>query len=169
MNLLATSCAVEILGDLGLTLLVPPAVASEVLYLEPLDADGQREQVDLTPLEEAGVLVRLLIEEHEIDLLVELARIVDDGEAEVIAIGLTRKMPIATDDRKARRVASERGTDLLSTPDILHRWESSAAISADRMGETLGLVGRRSRYKPPVGHPLYGWWMALLHNEALGP
>ena len=165
MNLLATRCAVEILRALNLLLLVPPAVAAEILYLESEEPNGEREQIDLAPLEAAGVLTRIDLTDPELNLVLDLARVVDDGEAEVIAVALTRTLTIATDDRKARRVAMERGATLLSTPEVLHRWQSQAEASAERMSQVLNLIGRRSRYRPRSEHPLYRWWMSLIEPQ----
>jgi predicted nucleic acid-binding protein len=162
MNLLATSCAVEILQTTGLVLMTPPTVAGEALYLESEEAGGTREQIDLTPLESAGVLVKVLLDDLEVNLMLELARIVDDGEAEVLAISLNRGIKMATDDRKARRLASERHASLISTLEILQRWESKVSVAPERMQTVLSLVARRSRYRPALGHTLYEWWSQLI-------
>ncbi len=162
MNLLATDCAVDILRVVGWRLLVPPAVDGEALYLESADGSGNREPIDLSRLEESGVLEKVLPTDEELDLVVELAQLVDDGEAEVIALGLTRKVTIATDDRKARRVAAQRGGLLMSTPDLLHLWHATAAVTDARMSAILNMVSRRSRYRPPLDHAFYEWWMGFL-------
>lgn len=162
MNLLATGCAVEILRATRTVLMAPPTVAGEVLYLESDAVGGAREQIDLTPLEDSGVLVKLVLDDPEVDLLLELAQVVDDGEAEVMAVALNRSIAMATDDRKARRVAGDRRASLISTLEILQRWESVATVSAERMQTVLNLVSHRSRYRPAVGHPLYGWWIQLV-------
>ena len=162
MNLLATDCAVEILRALAIVFVVPPTVASEALYRESGTAGDARTQIDLAPLVAAGALRRTALHADEIDRVVELARLVDDGEAEVMAIALARAISMATDDRRARRLATERGVALLSTPDLLQRWQASAAVPSARLRQILALVSRRSRYRPPRGHPLYDWWMSLL-------
>lgn len=162
MNLLATGCAAEILRATNIVLMTPPTVAGEALYLESEEMGGTREQIDLTPLEDAGVLVKVALEDAEVDLVLELARIVDDGEAEVLAIALSRGIDMATDDRKARRVAAERHASLISTLEILHRWESSAGVPHDRMQRVMNLVSHRSRYRPASGHPLYEWWSHIV-------
>jgi predicted nucleic acid-binding protein len=167
MNLLATGSAVAILQALKLVLLIPPTVDGEALYLESENPSGARTLVDLAPLEVAGVLSKVDLSDSEIDLVVELVRTVDDGEAEVIAVGLMRNLAIATDDRKARRVAWQHGGNLLSTPDLLLDWQRTDAIPDDEMAKILALVSQRSRYRPPRAHPLHEWWMGLLMlNEA---
>ena len=165
MNLLATGFPVAILQALKMVLLIPPTVDGEAIYLENEKPGGPRVLIDLAPLEAAGVLSKVALTGDEFDLVVQLARTVDDGEAEVIAIGLRRGLEIATDDRKARRIALGQGGVLLSTPDLLLRWQTSASIPDQVMGQILGSVGRRSRYRPPVAHPLHKWWMDLLVQD----
>ena len=169
MNLLATNCAVEILRDLRMVLLVSPAVSDESIYLESADASGDRAPIDLRELEQAGVLQKTNLSDEKLEFVIELARQVDDGEAEAISVGMSRRVRVATDDRKARRAASDRGNALLSTPDMLHDWQAAANISDAKMSSVLRLIGRRSRFRPPADHGLYAWWMQLLIlDEARG-
>jgi len=162
MNLLATGDPVAILRALKTHLLVTPTVVGEVLFLEGETPDSERVRIDLEPLAVAGVLSRVILGEDELELVVRLVRVVDDGEAEVMAVALTRGVRMATDDRKARRIASENGCVLLSTPELLHSWQTAASVSDELMSRVLGSVGRRSRYRPPMHHPLSGWWAELL-------
>lgn len=162
MNLLATGRAVEILRAVRLVLLVPPTVDREALFLESETPDDPRTPVDLDPLVQARVLSKVSLSDEEVEVVVKLAQSVDDGEAEVIAVGSVRQLAIATDDRKARRVASARGSQLMSTPDLLMRWQAASSTSEEEVARVLGLIGRRSRYRPPRSHSLYDWWMKLL-------
>jgi predicted nucleic acid-binding protein len=168
MNLLATNCAVEMLKDLGMVFIVSPAVASESIYLESADVSGERDLVDLLTLEEAGVLERTNLGDNDVELLIELVQQVDDGEAQAIAIAEERGLPLATDDRKARLVAEERGNVLLSTPEVLQLRQVTANVSDSRVSSILRLIERRSHYRPPADHRLYDWWMRLLLQTDLG-
>ena len=165
MNLLASGFPVDILQALNVVLLVAPRVDGEALYLESENPGGDRVLIDLNPLEAAGVVSRISLTDDELDLVVQLVREVDDGEAEVIAVGVLRNVEIATDDRKARRVAAERGGSLLSTPELLVAWQSSASIPDQTMTAVVRQVSRRSRYRPARMHPLYGGWMQLLSSD----
>lgn len=158
MNLLATGCAEEILTALQITLMVPPAVFAEAVYLEGGRAGESRTRVDLSPLYASSLALQVSLDEAEPDLVVELAATVDDGEAEVIAIALVRQLTMATDDRKARRIAGQRSVALLSTPELLWQWQEASAIPAKRMGEVLQTISRRSHYRPGISHAFYGWW-----------
>jgi predicted nucleic acid-binding protein len=165
MNLLATGCAGDILRALNIEAYVPPTVAAEAIYLESDEVGGPREQIDLAELEQRGVLSRTALSDQELDLVVDLARTVDDGEAQVIAIALTRKIVVATDDRKARQVAVQRGASLTATAELLHRWYETAAVGDMRVSEILRRVTRRSRYRPRPDDSLFAWWMNLIADR----
>ncbi len=158
MNLLASGCAEEILATLRLTLVVPPAVAAEVIYIEDPERGGGRQAIDLSPLEAPGLVAVTSVDATGLDLVVDLAAVVDDGEAEAIAIAEVRRLSIATDDRKARRIASERSVALSSTPELLHAWQRVGQIAMPRLSAVLRSIERRSRYRPPRDHPLFSWW-----------
>ena len=164
MNLLASGVAIQILESQAIVFVVTPAVAQEALYLEPLEPDGQRERINLAPLEEAGLLRRVELEDPELELVVGLARVVDDGEAEVIAVAVNRRLPVATDDRKARRVAAEHGVTLQSTPDLVRGWWAALDPPDDTLGDVITRIRRRSRYRPPNTHALHEWWSSHLRT-----
>lgn len=158
MNLLASGCLEEILSTLGSTLLVPPTVANETIYLEEAEEHAGRAPIDLGPLQAAGLVTIPELEPHELDQVVKLAATVDDGEAEVIALSSERGLTMASDDRKARRVAERRSVTVITTPEIMERWQSAANVPAARVSQALRLIERRSRYRPAVNHPLHEWW-----------
>ena len=162
MNLLATGEVVAILKALRMRLLISPVVDGEAFYLEGEEPGDPREAIDLSPLEMAGVLVRVELSDEELNLVVDLARSVDDGEAEAIAVGSLRGLRVATDDRKARQIATRIGCVLLSTPDVLRAWQQAGSIADDVMTRVLSKVSSRSRYRPPRDHPFYQWWMELI-------
>ena len=158
MNLMATGCAAEILTALEITLIVHPAVAMDAVYLEGRREGEPRERVDLSALSASGLVLEVSLNAAEPDLVVELAASVDDGEAEVIAIAVARQLPMATDDRKARRIAARRSVTVVSTPELLWQWQEASVLPAPRMGEVLQTISRRSHYRPGISHPLYEWW-----------
>ena len=168
MNLLASECLEEILATLRVTLIVPPTVSNETIYLEGVDDGSGRTLIDLSPLEAAGLISVPELEPDELELVVELAMTVDDGEAEVIALAVMRQLAMATDDRKARRVAEGRSVSLVSTPELLERWQMAGEITPARVGEALRWIERRSRYRPAASHPLYDWWTRHVQANAEG-
>src|ERR1019366_5454476 len=55
---------------------------------------------------------------------VELASVVDDGEAATIAVAAQRNLQLATDDRKARRLCAERRIpEPLRTLALIHAYD----------------------------------------------
>ncbi|MCC6387565.1 MAG: hypothetical protein IT302_09295 [Dehalococcoidia bacterium] len=158
MNLMASGCAEEILSTLLLTLVVPPAVADEAIYIEVAERGSERQAIDLSPLGAAGLVAVTAVDATELDLVVDLAALVDDGEAEAIAIAEVRQLAVATDDRKARRIASERSVARSSTPELLHAWQRVGQIALPRLSAVLRSIETRSRYRPPRDHPLFNWW-----------
>lgn len=168
MNLLASECLEEILATLRVTLIVPPTVSNETIYLEGVEQGSGRVPIDLSPLEAAGLISVPRLEPEELDLVVELATTVDDGEAEVIALAVARQLTMATDDRKARRVAEGRSVSLVSTPELLERWHNASGVPSARVGKALRSIERRSRYRPAAIHPLHDWWTRLAQANAEG-
>jgi predicted nucleic acid-binding protein len=168
MNLMASGVAIQILECQRIIFLVTPTIGAEALYLEALDPSGEREKIDLTLLQHAGLLQRVGLEGREFELSVSLARAVDDGEAEIIALAVNRGLTIATDDRKARRVAADYGVGLVSTPEIIRGWWSAMQPSDDRLSEAITLISRRSRYRPPTSYENYEWWISHLRVTGQG-
>lgn len=158
MNLLASEYAEQILTTLQVTQIVPPAVAGEAIYLEGTQEGSAREAVNLSRLQAAGLLMVMPLDASELDVVVELAATVDDGEAEVIAIALARRMTMATDDRKARRIAEQRAASVVSTPELLYQWQLVGSIPDPHVRQALSSIERRSRYRPGANHPLHDWW-----------
>jgi hypothetical protein len=159
MNLWASDRLEDILRAGRLTGLVCPRVEGEALWVQG-DAPGSREPVELTRLFEAGILQRVTPDDREVATMVELAMRVDDGEAEAIAIATSRGLALATDDRKATKVAFGLGLDVLDTPGLVRAW-SDAASPAD-VASVLSRIESRARYAPRVDHPLARWWAGAI-------
>jgi hypothetical protein len=68
---------------------------------------------------------------------------------------------LATDDRKARRIADERGVPVLTTPAIMKHWADGVSATADEVAERIRRVTIRARFTPPRNDPLHAWWMRL--------
>ena len=163
MNVLASECAAEILAASDLQPLVTPTVAREALFLY---SNGRTEKVriDIDAVEAAGIVQQIQLVEAEFELLVQMASLVDDGEAEVISVAVNRTLAMATDDRRARNVALAAGARITGTPELLHRWQIEANVDNDRMGEVLRRITMRSRYRPAPSDPLFGWWQACAES-----
>src|SRR5687767_14194928 len=101
INLYAAGNLVTLLPSLGLRLHVPKKVLEESMYVrQPDPADVAKliqRPVDLAPVLAAGLLHRCDLEgEDELDLFVQLATTLDDGEAVCLAIAKVRGWVLAT-------------------------------------------------------------------------
>lgn len=136
-------------------------VANEIGYLR--NASGVESPVEKQFLMRANKIEVLSLRQQENAGLVRFAALVDDGEAATLALAEARSLPVATDDRKARRVAREfcSTIELESTSSILRRW--SAEVEPGRIAEALLRICTEASYIPPRDDPNHGWW-----SEALG-
>lgn len=165
INLLATGRVAEMVRAIAPLCLVCSAVSGESLYLRPLETDGRLEAVDLRPLIAAGVITWCEIEgEVEEDLYVSYALELDDGEAMSLAIAQSRNLALATDERKARRLAREHVPQLsiITTAEIIHAW----AEGKDRRDvvAVVHSILARARFRPSDLDPLAIWWSEMLYG-----
>ena len=163
INLLASGRIAEIARVIAPTRMVCSAVSQESLYMRPLEAEGRPEAVDLQRLIGAGVLTSCQLEgSAEEELYVRYALELDDGEAMSLAIAQARNLPLATDERKARRLARENAPHLsiISTAEIIRAWaeesERKHAIAVVRS------ILARARFRPAQSEPLASWWDGML-------
>lgn len=174
INLAAAGALDHWLGDLGPRLMLPDAVLGEALFLrragedavEPGDAqrtDATREPV-LLDRHIAGGLLTLVHPETAAELAayVAFARELDDGEAMALAIAERRGWQLATDDRKAIRLAGEAGVSVLTTPAVMKRWAAQSGASAADIRAALVAIRNRVHFLPGGRDPLCDWWLEHL-------
>ena len=121
----------------------------------------EREPVDLGPSIAAGRLRVVVPTEVEIAAFVDLTLALDDGEAMTAAVAIERGWVVATDDRKAERVLSNR-VRTRSTLDLVRAWSDEANIDAAELRVVLTDLRERGSYLPRRFHPLREWWEAGL-------
>jgi len=158
-------CAVGGLSDwlpaLGLLWHVPSAVMDEAIFLRRTQEAGKprKEEVDLRPLVADGTLRVCDIESaEELALYVRLASELDDGEAMAMALARCRNWLLATDDRKARRLASDLAVAVLTTPELMKRWADAASPAPGKLAAALRRVQELARFVPAPDFPLHDWW-----------
>ena len=165
INLCAAGELPEQLSLVGGKWYVPTAVSAESLYLHIEQADGtiDKSPLDLQPFIDDGVLMSCTAEPgEELDLYVDLATRLDDGEAMALAIAKTRSWTFSTDDRKAKRVAGELSVAVLTTPEIMKRWADTASAGAEELREALRRIEQRASFFPSASDPLQGWWRSSI-------
>ena len=170
LNLYATYRLLEIAAALPWQLAVVDYVLEhEALYVRTIGAHKEQEEtvpVDLSLLIDEGLLLVVRLETpSEEASFVELAAVLDDGEAVTGAIALNRGHLVAIDDRKARRVLGEKtsGMRLVSTLDLMHQWCPS--VSVQEVSHALRAMQHRSRYVPGQQDPLYAWWRDMMEGS----
>ena len=169
LNLYATGRMMEIAAALPWELAVVDYVMErEALYVRTMGVKAEEETVpvDLSPLIEEGLLLVMRMETPgEEASFVELAAVLDDGEAMTGAVALNRGHSVAIDDRKARRVLGEKspGMGLVSTLELMRQWGESAQVQ--EVGHALRAMQHGARYIPGQRDPLYAWWRDMMEDS----
>ena len=159
INLAATDHLQHVAEELGCTFTLVQQAAAEVGYLRD-SADGNivLTQIDLTSYG-SECLEIISLTPAEYPRYIDLARIVDDGEAATIAVAAKRAMALATDDRKARRLCT--GLQLPEprrTLGILHAHADAAHLPDSEVRDILIKIRDRASYQPPRSDPDRKWW-----------
>jgi predicted nucleic acid-binding protein len=162
INLLATDRVEEIAKVLDLRFLMVRQAATECGELHVVGEDvvvrRRGASAETPPLAEVLTLV-----ESEVDAYVELARDIDDGEAATIAIARSRSLDIATDDRKARRVAVEIGLARpTSTTSILRAYAEVNGLTHQETAAVLQCVRDEASYIPRHTDENSDWWQQAI-------
>jgi predicted nucleic acid-binding protein len=165
INLAATNRIHHIAEALGFTFTLVQQAAAEVGYLrDPVGGDVVLTPIDLTRYDRESLEV-ISLTRAEYPRYVELARIVDDGEAATITVAVERAMPLATDDRKARRLCAElQVRDPLRTLGILHVYADTIRLQHAELRDLLIKVRDRASYQPPRSDPDRKWWEGIIDN-----
>ena len=143
------------------------AIEHEAIYTWLRDATSGHDEpvpVDVSPLIAEGLIHIVELERTaERATFVELATLVDDGEAVSGALAFHRGCSVATDDRKARRVFGERipSVQLVSTLDLLKLWTDIGQISDDELRAAMIAMRSGASYIPSSRDPLFEWWAAI--------
>jgi hypothetical protein len=166
LNLAATGRPTHVLGTLTRQFAMARQAAEETLYIETITAGiTTHEVVDPGQWLADGMLQILELDAAETVQFVALATEVDDGEAATLAIARERGLDVATDDRKARRVAQR--LELLEpvrTSRLLHDYCAAADLPGREVAEVLRATEQRARFRPPTSDPLHPWWTKALNG-----
>jgi predicted nucleic acid-binding protein len=160
INLAATDRLQHIAEILDVTFVLTGQAAAEVGYLR----DVIRGELVTTPVSisqhaSAGTVQLIDLDAPEYPLYLELAAIVDDGEAATIAVAAHRGIQLATDDRKARRLCDERQVrEPLRTLALVHAYTDTARLETAYIRALLLKIRNRASYQPPRSDPDHKWW-----------
>ena len=130
--------------------------SQEVLYIA--DANGELEIIEITALQP---MVVIDLSGNEDDRFVELAAELGDGEAASIALAENRGWRLATDDRKAIRIARIRmpTRSLETTCSLIRHWSEKYAIEKVQLSEVLQRIETRASFLPPRDDANRDWWI----------
>ena len=147
----------------GLSLHVPAKVTGEALYIMQFDQEDQSNliecPIDLQPYMAAGLLAPCDLETHEeIELFVRMAAQLGDGEAACFALAAKRGWALATDDRRARRLAAESSLKVITTPELVKLWAKNTNASDEEIVTVLENIQRFAYFTPRPNSPEYAWW-----------
>lgn len=165
INLAATDRLQHIAQVIGVTFTLARQAAAEVGHLRDM-ADGEitltaigLSQYDSTTLE----IVSLA--QPEYSLYVDLTQMIDDGEAATLALAVRRALPLATDDRKARRVCADLHLpEPKRTLGILHSYADAAGLPQPQIHEILVKIRDRASFQPPRNDPDQKWWHDIIDD-----
>ena len=169
LNLYATGCLREIAAAIDIRFQVARYVLEhEAIYTWVPNIESGRDEpvpVDVSPLIAEDLINVIGLEDiAEQATFVELATLVDDGEAVTAALAFHRGCSVATDDRKARRVFGERipSVQLFSTLDLLKLWADVGHIPEDELRASMIAMRSRASYIPSNRDPLFEWWASIV-------
>ncbi len=118
--------------------------------------------IDFAPEISKGLIKECRLEtKQEIEFYVNFAIEVDDGEASSMAIAKSRNWMVATDDRKAIRLASEFGIAIITTPELVERWINITNPTENEIKQTVQAIERFAKFRPRRDDPLHDWWTSL--------
>ena len=171
INLYASGEMCSILSVTSADFHVPRIAIQEALYVLTPDQDEPQnttlEEINLTPAIESGLLRACDLESDEENrLFVQFAAEVDDGEAACLAIAKAHGWSIATDDRKAQRLARGSHIPVVTTPELVKRWADASKTSDEEVAVVLRRMQDFGRFIPRRGSVLYQWWIARLRVDS---
>ena len=169
INLYAAGNTLRILTVFGGELHVHELVKNEALGIrKPDDEEPERlvpGTIDLTEALEAGLLRECRLEgPSEAEDFVRFASVLDDGEAACLAIAKSRGWSVATDDRKAIRVATEAEVATITTPELVRCWVDATKPADDEIADALRRIERLARFRPRRASPWFEWWVEMVER-----
>ena len=82
-----------------------------------------------------------------------------------LALAESRGWLIATDDRKAIRVAQQAGLTVLSCPELIKTWADATRPDNALLVRVLSDIQRLARFTPTATMPESTWWFKQLSSN----
>src|SRR5262249_25306174 len=154
LDLLASGHAEAILQASSFTWQLPCAVQGEVQYFRQHDPaqPGKivKVPVDLSSVISSGVLTVCTPEnQQELDRYTHYATVFrSDDESMCLALAEQRGWVVATDDRKAIRVARQAGLTVVSCPELVKAWAAATGPDQLTLVKILENIQVLAQFKP---------------------
>jgi len=117
---------------------------------------------------DSGLIQRVAPEsDAELADYLNFAQLIDDGEAQAIALAKHRGFVLLTDDRKALKLARREDIAVrtISTVDVLREWIEHEAVNIASVRSVLKRICELARYIPPKNSPELTWWLAQQQHD----
>lgn len=165
IDLLASGDAEAILRASALTWQLPSAVQGEIQYRRQYDPAQPGKTinvpVDLSAMIASGLLTVCNPQtQREMDRFTHYATVFrSDGEAMCLALAEERNWVVATDDRKAIRVAQQAGLTVVSCPELVKAWADATGRDQAALNKVLQDIQVLAQFTPNSTMPEYQWWL----------
>jgi len=143
---------------------MPSAVQGEVQYHRQHDPTRPGKIVAV-PVDLSGLISSCVLtlcdpqNQQELDQFIHYAALFrSDGEAMCLALAERRKWIVATDDRKAIRVAQQAGLTVVSCPELVKSWADATGPGQASLNKVLQDMEVLAQFKPNPSMPAYQWW-----------
>ncbi len=171
IDLLASGQAEAILRATGHGWHLPSSVQAEIQYVRQHDPDNPGSYMnvptDLTPLVESGVLTPCQPDDPQ-----EQARYVQyatlfrsDGEAMCLALAECRGWTLATDDRRAIRIAQGTGLPVISCPELVKTWADASNLDPQEVALVISEIQTLAKFQPNTAMSGARWWTKLMSGS----
>ncbi len=159
-HLLLDTCCIINLHETGFMSAILRCLPAAAVVVE--DVRLEVKSLDLEPYIAEGVVLLDDFVGSEYNLSLQIAADIDleNGEVAVGAVAISRSWAIATDERRARNYFQQRAPklQLISTPELLNHWASTAKPSPDTLRSALRSIEQQGRFIPGPQHSHYKWW-----------
>jgi hypothetical protein len=168
IDLLASGDAQAILRSRGFAWHLPSAVQSEVKYCRQHDP-AQPGKFTVVPADLSGLISSGLLtvchpaNQQELDRFIQYAAMFrSDGEAMCLALAEQRNWLVATDDRRAIRVAQQAGLPVVSCPELVKAWADSTGPNQAVLNQVLQDIQALAQFRANPTMPEHQWWLNQL-------
>ena len=112
-------------------------------------------------LEQSPLTVHTEFHPQEVVTATNLGALIDDGEAECLAIAKHRDLIFVSDDGPAILAAEGLGVRTASSLDLIIAWSELDASRPAYLTKIVERIEVLARYVPPRSHPRKEWWDTL--------